>query len=147
MSYYEKYLKYKSKYLNLKKLLGGNDEVNKYLKVESSEFLSTKYLKINSTLIEELKKKLENSSTFYTSAQIKTYLNAIDGFYMVYHGCKLLDSISRIEQHTCNAKMKLVHDLYPKIVQRLKDIPSIGSEAAAKRLVVTHAPNFSNWKN
>lgn len=147
MSFYDKYLKYKTKYLELKAMIGGNttDEVNKYTNVESSEFLSTRHLRVNKMLLEEFEKKLNNSSSVYTMPQIKTYLHALDGYYHVFHGCKNIGGFEQITPNQCLAKMKPVKDLYSTIVNRLKTHPSIGTESLAKNIIAQNAPNYNNY--
>ena len=147
MSFYEKYLKYKAKYLELKAMIGGTttDEVNKYIRTDSNEMLSTKHLPINKMLLEEFQKKLANSSSTYTMDQIKTYLHALDGYYHVFHGCTNIGGFEHITKPQCFAKMKPVKDLYSTIVNRLKLIPIIGSESKAKSIITQNAPNYDNY--
>ena len=150
MSFYEKYLKYKTKYLELKAMMGGNttDEVNKYSTMNHDYFFDAKQLTLNKMLIEEFKKKLANSGSTSTMPQVITYLNALDGVSLVYHGCANggMDLIKGATPNMCAGDMKRLNDLYDTIVRQLSALPIFGSQAAVKNLIAKHAFQYNAWR-
>ena len=147
MSFYEKYLKYKAKYLELKAMMGGStDEVNKYTNLPQNEFMDTRFLKTNSMLLREFEEKLKNSSSQYTMEQFRTYLHALNGYYHVFHGCKNIGGFEHITKTQCLAKQKPVKDLYNKIIERLAPLNFIrGGVTGAKNFIAANAINYDNY--
>jgi len=90
-SYYEKYLKYKAKYLNLKKLVSqkgqGGLEVEKYEDKNFSWFENKDNKTIRDKVISELEKKLLSHEEI-TPKQAATYLQALDAKFWRNRVCE-----------------------------------------------------------
>lgn len=90
-SYYEKYLKYKAKYLNLSKLVSqkgqGGSEVDKYEGKNFSWFEDKDNRSVRNTLISELERKLKEREQI-TPKQVSTYLQAIDAKFWRNRVCE-----------------------------------------------------------
>lgn len=140
MSYYEKYLKYKNKYLRLKNLLGG-DLVKECKGKDMGDFLDTNR-KSTDLIIEELDSKLNKDISLFTIDEIKTYLAAVDGAWARYHQCNTLDALKNMPKNTCNIKLLKLKNLYVKMIKKWKNIPGIPS---INTLIQKEAPNYHAW--
>jgi len=132
--YYEKYLKYKSKYLTLKAELKGGDVV---IDCAGKDWRDLYSPKIQSTkkLIDELEVKLKNH-TKITVDEAKVYLSAIEAIFARNQECKSL----KLEDATCSNDIARVKPLYKKFIAEIKPYWKTVNEELIK-----YAPNLSGY--
>jgi hypothetical protein len=151
MSYYEKYLKYKNKYLRLKSLTGG-DKVEDCKGKDWSHFLEVS-TKSTNVIIEELLQKLINPNSFFKLSEIHTYLEALNGYWARYHACHQILDPKNVPKQTCTLNLDKIsrkilvdkpvkQNLFQLMVNRWKVVPGITS---VNRLIQEKAPDYHAW--
>ena len=151
LSYQEKYLKYKNKYLRLKSLIGG-DLVNDCDGKKWSDFLNVTR-KSTGPIIEELLQKLINPNSFFKLSEIHTYLEALNGYWARYHACHQILDPKNVPQTTCKINLDKIsrkilvdkpvkQNLFQLMVNRWKVIPGVPS---VNRLIQEKAPDYHAW--
>ena len=112
--YYEKYMKYKAKYLALKAELEGGDYVADN-KGKDWQYLMPITVDATKKLISELEVKL-SKHTKITIDEAKVYLSAIEAIFARTRGCKSLN----LDEATCTKDEAKLKPLYKKFITEMK---------------------------
>jgi len=149
MSYQEKYLKYKNKYLRLKSLIGG-DKVEECKGKNWDHFLNPT-TKSTGPIVDELIQKIANDTYSFTIPEIHTYLEALNGYWARYHACHTLEALRKnVPEQTCITNLFKISkkpvvgklNLFEAMTLRWKNIPGITS---VNSLIALKAPDYHKW--
>jgi len=132
--YYEKYLKYKQKYLALKAELEGGDKVTD---CKGKDWKDLQPINIQSTkkLIEELDAKLKSHARISVD-EAKVYLSAIEAIFARTQQCKRLS----LDEATCANDVAKIKPLYKKFIAEIR--PYWKTVDADQKNI---APNLSSY--
>jgi hypothetical protein len=88
-NYYKKYLKYKQKYLELKKQLGGDCPIGNYKGKPDNFFTDPGHYSEDECIVNTMVKKLDPNSgpQTFTKDEVTTYLRALQGFHNKNYLC------------------------------------------------------------
>ena len=112
--YYEKYMKYKAKYLALKAELEGGDKVAD-CKGKNWQYLMPITVESTKKLINELEVKLKNHNRI-TVDDAKVYLSAIEAVFARTRGCESL----KLDKATCASDEAKLKPLYKRFIAEMK---------------------------
>jgi hypothetical protein len=114
--YYEKYMKYKQKYLALKAELEGGDIV-KECAGKDWNYLMQINIKSTNLLIDELENKLTNHN-YISLEEVHTYLSGMEAFYARHHSCT--DINKSFTEAQCSHALDKIKNLYQKFIKAMR---------------------------
>ena len=138
-SYYEKYLKYKEKYLRLKSLMGGDLSTGCKGK-DWSFFQSSDNINITDKVLAEIDSKLKAHKAISVD-DTYVYFAALEGGFVRYHGCEV-DHGSK--EALCTNKLKDIFNLSKKLLAEVKPLFK-GKGIDLQKEFNKHCPNYSDY--